>query len=875
MAALQPDLPIDQTPHAATRSGASLRPSILPRIGSLALAAVCAAAGLVIAVAYPIAPWLVVALFAAWTVFGFVRFSYALPALLALLPVVGFAPLTGWLTFEEVDLLVLASAAGGYAALAWRGGLPAETGSRGDRPKLSIFSIVLVALFVASLTIALVRGFDAARPFRFGWFQGYDDALNSLRIYKSFAWAVLMTPLLIHEGRKPGGFDRIGLGMTVALGLGCIAVLQERLAFTGLLDFSDDYRVTGSFWEMHVGGAALDGFLALTVPFAVREAVRSGGIGRGGAHEVRDLANNGHFLAVCGVLVLAGYCCLVTFSRGVYAAIPVSVLLLVVLVSRQNTKVDRRETLALAAKALLFALLVAVSAFFAFRAGGYRAVLAVLGVMTVAVAAESSIRRAGAGTWVAAVVAALLLGGAGHLAAGLIPKGPYVVYALVFVAALGTALVADRRPTRENTVAAIAAWLWLAADAALVARHWGGENAFLDTALVVVAWVLLSFALSFCARPVWPRIPHQQLATIAFAGLVMGAVAVFTAGAYMGGRFSTTGSDLALRKSHWTEGIGRLRGLDAWMFGKGLGRFPATSLLESTDPETPGTYHLATRDGETFLALTGPRIRYLGFGELFRFSQRVSVKPGTTYVGTLKARSAAEGNVHVELCERQLLYPSGCAFGSPKIVAGTDRWQSVNFHLVTGTLGSSSWLAPRPVVLAIAAGNPSAVLEVRSVSLVGPDGIDLIQNGRFANGTAHWFSSSDKYHLPWHIKNIVLDVLFDQGVTGLALFVLLVGGAFLRTTIGRAYRHPDAPYVAAAIGGYLVVGLFDSLLDVPRVAFAFYLVTMLGLMLRNPRVAKETPTAGAPAPKVAPPDQAAARAKRRQEAFGRRGPLAG
>ena len=254
---------------------------------------------------------------------------------------------------------------------------------------------------------------------------------------------------------------------------------------------------------------------------------------------------------------------------------------------------------------------------------------------------------------------------------------------------------------------ALGAWLWLAIEATLVARHWGGSNAFLDTTLVVVAWVLLSFALSLTARPVWPASPQQQLAAVAFAALVMGAVAVFTAGAYMSGRFSTTGSDLDLRKSHWTEGIGRLRSIDAWLFGKGLGRFPATSVLESTDPETPGRYHLGTRHGETFVGLTAPKMRYLGFGELFRFSQRVAVRPGTAYTVTLKARSAAAGSVHVELCERQLLYPTGCAAAEPKIAAGLDGWQTLTFPLVSGGLGSSSWLAPRPVVLAIASGTPA------------------------------------------------------------------------------------------------------------------------------------------------------------------------
>ena len=59
------------------------------------------------------------------------------------------------------------------------------------------------------------------------------------------------------------------------LGGAALSVLWERLAFTDLLNFSSDYRVTGLFWEMHIGGAALDGFLALTVPFVARDLVRA------------------------------------------------------------------------------------------------------------------------------------------------------------------------------------------------------------------------------------------------------------------------------------------------------------------------------------------------------------------------------------------------------------------------------------------------------------------------------------------------------------------------------------------------------------------------------------------------------------------------
>ncbi|MEO8937891.1 MAG: hypothetical protein ABI277_12635 [Burkholderiaceae bacterium] len=848
MAAIQTTTP--RTPPAA-RSAAG---AIFIRAAALVVATLCAATGLAMAGAYPVAPVVAIVCFVAATVLAGLRFSIALQAMVALLPVTGFASITGWMTFEELDLMVLAASAGGYAALALRGPPAVDVDTRRHGPALSIFSIALIALFLVSTAISLERGIAAAGGFRFDWFQGYDDPLNSLRIFKSFAWVVLMAPLLLAELRRPGGFDRLSLGMTAGLGLATLAVLQERLAFTGLLDFSDDYRVTAPFWEMHVGGAALDGFLALTIPFAVREAVRN-------ESRVR-------LIGAWVVLALAAYACLVTFSRGVYAAIPVSMLLLVVLVYRQRLRLDRAQIWSLLAKGLVFTLLVAASGFVVFRSGGYRAVLAAFLVLATAVPLEASIRKAPIATWFVAGIGALCLGVTGALVGGVLPKGPYLVFAAALAATVVTTMRVDIGiPAKQRAMLSIASWLWLAIDAVLVARHWGGNGAFRDSAVVLAALVALAFATARLNTPVWPERRHEQLATIGFAALVMGSVAVFTAGAYMGGRFQTTRGDLDVRIAHWTEGIGRLRGVDDWLFGKGLGRFPATSQFESPDAIAPGSYRIAYRNGERFLALTGPRLKYLGFGELFRFSQRVTVQPQSTYQVTMVARSSQAGGIHVELCEKMLLYNGSCIATDPALPASPVAWQTIRFPLRTGVIGGASWYAPRPVYFAIATGNPGAVLEVRSLQMVGPDGIDVIANGDFSNRTARWFSSSDKWHLPWHIKNLLLDVLFDQGVFGLALFALLVAAAFLRTTVGRAFRHPDAPYVAAAIAGYFVVGAFDSLLDVPRVAFLFYVVTLAGLMLRNPRAVPRTPT---PAPAAVAGDEAAARARRRQLAFGER-----
>ena len=834
------------------------RPSLVLRTALLGIAVGCAVSGLAIAEAYPIRPLVMVGLFIAWCVFAGMRWSIALPAMLALLPIVGLAPRTGWLTFEEFDLLILATSAGGYAHAALRPHASATRGAR-DRPTLSIVSIGLIVLFLASTVIALERGIVGAGGLRFGWFQGYNDPLNSLRIFKSFAWAVLISPLLLAELRKPGGIDRIGIGITAALGLGALAVLQERLAFTGLLDFSDDYRVTGSFWEMHVGGAALDGFLALTIPFAVREALRH-------AHWSR-------FVFGASVLALATYACLITFSRGVYLAVPLSLLLLTALVF-QRQRLDRRTLWQVLAKGATFAIIVAACGFIVFREGGYRAVIAAFAVLASTIAVDDCIRRIRPAMWLLVLMWVVPLCAAGIVAANVLPKGPYLVFALASCASFAAMAHANRARTSTTAIVAVAIYLWLAIAACAVADWWGGYGALRDSVVVMTLLVAIAFGASRMKRSMWPAQRREQIAMIGFAALVMGSVAIFTGGMYMGDRFLASRNDLRERLAHWSVGITRIKGMDQWIFGKGLGSFPASSLYDSVDGSLPGSYHLSHRNSESFLTLSGPRITYLSLGEFFRVSQRVDLQAGADYTLTVEARTVSPIALHVEICEKQLLYNAGCAIADTAVAPGLDAWKTLVIPLDTRAIGGSTWYAPKPLFFAIAVINQGSVVEIRSMRLIGPGHLDALINGDFSHRMSHWFSSSDKYHLPWHIKNLALDLLFDQGVLGLTLFTLLVGGALIRTALGRARQHPDAPYIAAAIVGFGIVGAFDSLLDVPRVAFLFYFVVMLGLMLRNPRATRvEAPAS--PLPELVEPAidarrVASERRERRKKAFGER-----
>lgn len=796
------------------------------KAGSLGGRWLCAAFGLAslggglwLAAAYPLAFPIGVALFCLWAAAVFLQPAAWLLLIPAVLPWLGFASWSGWLIFEELDVALLGAAGGGYLRLAFAW----TSGERTHRHRVSLLSVVLLFLFFVSLGVALARGVADAGGWHFSWDQGYDDPLNSLRLFKSFFLALLLTPLLHRELERSETRTLSLLSGGLALGLGgaALAALWERLAFPGLLNFSSDYRTTGLFWEMHVGGAALDGFLALTLPFALRELLAG--------HSRWRWALSG------ALLLLAAYVCLTTFSRGVYLALAVALGMIAVLLSRQAAGGARAATATRLLHAALFAL-AAGAAFLVFRAGGYRSLLAILGVVALMLPLGVMLRGATPLLWGAALGGGGLLAGGGIVFALLLPKGPYVVYALAF--ALCFALLALYRRGGAATLrgAALAAYVWTAIAAAHVAFFWGGIGALADSALVLAGLLLLCPAAG--RYRLWPVAPRAQAAV--FAGVVMlaGAVAVFTGGGYMTGRFAGSERDLGGRMVHWSKGLALLQSPADWLLGKGLGRFPASYFYGAHGAEFPGSYKIGEQEGNRFLALSGPR-HMLGFGELFRIAQRVPVVAGGAYVLDLDVRVQETSRLHLEICEKHLLYSEGCTIKAVDIRPGPPGWQHVAVRLDAGRLSGGPWYAPRLAFLSLAVDSHGRVVEIDNVGLSAPGASALLANGDFSAGMERWFFTSDRHHLPWHIKSMFLHVLFEQGAVGLLLFVALFLGALWRLLGGAARAHPVAPYLAASLAGFAVVGVFDSLLDVPRVGFLFYFMTIVALLLRPRRSGTE------------------------------------
>ena len=750
-----------------------------------------------------------------------------LPIIVGALPLMGFAPWTGSLTFEELDVVVLTLAASGYAWMGLNG-----YGRGGMLGRVTLINYCLFAFFLAScylmaLIWGMFRGFADAGGFAFGWYQGFHEPMNSVRIGKSYLLALLMVPLwLANFMQNPKQAQALlSLGLMLGLAGASAATVWERLAFTGLFDFSSDYRTTGLFWEMHVGGAALDGFLVLTLPFALRELLAARTATR--------------WALAAAVLTLSAYACLTTFSRGVYLAVPIGISVFWVLHIRQQRQqaeagLAKQQGGALNATVfpVVFLLLgFGLGAAVMFPSSGYRGMAALLATVALMLPLAKVVRGFHKRRWLTALAAGALLVLITLSVTWLVPKGAYMASAASVTLTL--AMLALHIGSSKRLVwaapGAVAGFFASLASTALVAHHWGDATALQHSMPVLAVVLLIGLVAGTRSRPMWPETLRWQASSVAAMGAVAVMVGVFGGGVYMGGRFLTGSQDLNSRIAHWKLGYSMLQTPEEWWLGKGLGRFPSNYFLYGDPLHRPGDYRIK-RDGDNaYLTLTGG-LHMNGFGEIFRVTQRIS-EPGKTPTVTARVRTAKDVNLHLEVCEKHLLYGQNCLGKQVLIKSMAGQWQPMQAVLEGDGASRGAWYAPRILAFSVAVETRGGMVDLDDIALTRQDGQQLLSNSSFGDDMARWFFTSDKHHMPWHIKSMYMNVQFDQGVVGATLFGLLLAGAIWRTSLGKARHHTLAPALAAGLTGLAIVGLFDSLLDVPRLAWIFYLFVLIAWML--------------------------------------------
>ncbi|MDZ4124955.1 MAG: hypothetical protein U1E02_12370 [Hydrogenophaga sp.] len=283
--------------------------------GVLLLAALLGLAALGLSTQHPVAPVAVsVGLLMAGLLVGWrpQAIWFLLPALL---PVMSFAPWTGWILIDESDLLVMACLAGGFVR--WALDRRAGTGPVATPGRRSF--VALWCLLAATLAWGVWIGLSDAGVHGSTLFRdeaalhaGHDSAWNTVRVAKSLVWGLLLGALMwAHSPAfKPAAW--VARGMVAGLALVCLVVLWERGVYAGLFDFSLPYRTSAWFWEMHVGGGAIDAYVAMALPFAF--------------WAVWTAPTAWRWAAANALMVVSVYTVLTTYSRGVYLAVLISLV---------------------------------------------------------------------------------------------------------------------------------------------------------------------------------------------------------------------------------------------------------------------------------------------------------------------------------------------------------------------------------------------------------------------------------------------------------------------------------------------------------------------------------------------------------------------
>ncbi|MEF2266033.1 hypothetical protein V3C40_04480 [Janthinobacterium sp. LS2A] len=746
----------------------------------------------------------------------------------ALLPVLDLAPWTGWFFLEEIDVLLLLTVACGY----WRLGGPAHPAAA----RLSPAARACLLLCSLAWLAALLRGVLPLAPLDLNAWDNYLSPYNSLRLGKAWAWSMLLLPLLLRDA-SASALRRYALpGMLAGLAMVSLFALWERTVFPGLSNLSSDYRITAPFSAMHTGGAALDGYLALSLPFAALWLARA----------------SSRWQAVLAMLLLALalHAAFTTFSRGLYAALAAAMLLGFWQTLRTAPGAARRASSLLPTRGVLLRLLLAglgtVLLVYMFSLAGYRGLLA-----AVVLLAASFVLAARPLPWSlapASVLCALCLQGllaawwpepSGQQTAGWL-KGPYFLFLLAAVLLVGTLWPGSAGGKAgkglDRLGLAMMAWTMLACNLAWIGWHWAGPPALLPASLVVLL-AMLMLCNGRLRPPLW-RLDRASISIAGAAGILLLLAIPVSASYYATERFATTAFDMQGRLRHWRQALA-MQSSD-WgdrLFGMGSGSFPATYYWHNPQREVPASIAYADEGGNRYVRLTSPGYS-AGYGELLRLLQRLPVQPATRYTLALDVRRTGPMPVLlVRLCQRQLLYAQGCVnvplrLRPPPPGNPPEGWQHYEVPFDSAWLGAGAWLLRPPVQLELAASGTatSSVLEVDNLSLRAPGGEELIANGSFTQANNYWFFSSDHHHLPWHIKSMALHLLIETGWCGaLSLLALLVlaGHRLLRQT---ARGDAGALACAAAVLGFLVVGLFDSLLDVPRIALLCYLMLLCALL---------------------------------------------
>ncbi len=698
----------------------------------------------------------------------------------ALLPVSDLTLYSGRLMLSEFDILLMTT----LAVLLLRPAKPTLGARPATSLKLPKLSLIAIGLLALSFLIGVLINLSYPIGEQADNFSSYHSPANALRVAKGFFWAMLLWPFLWRDHQDSPEKTRTCFvtGLMSGLMLAGVGILWERGVIDSLvhwqgpyqilgnlLDFSTTYRITGLFSAMHVGGTAIDGYLIMVIPFCLY------------AFLARKSPHAQVFSALC--LLLGIYGVMVTFSRGLYGGFLVATLLLTIMLCRQYLSVARLDFRKIAGIVAAF-VVVSLYMVFLFINGGYGATLGAFFLLLATLLATAFLRKP---------PRAILF----SMIGGIFLVGSYLVF---------DSLVESK--WRDNSIGFSAA-----------------------TALVTgVLFTVAPYRLT-AARLSQGLSLNREGRRVALFSLVAGlfwlAVIPPLLNTRMEARFSTLDEDFSHRAANWRSALAfREPGLLHSIFGTGVGSFPRYYFFNHYNGASMVHYRYGQEDATSYLALGG--------GD-FNMTQKIALSPRQSYLLRVRARGADGAFAFsLKMCKKHILYSDRYV---PQCVkksfrgTGDGEWRLFEAPFNSGQVGQSgifNW----PVTLMIHNSRDNSILDLTDIEIIDSTGQNLVSNGDFRHKNDRWIMIRDFSHDAWHAKNIFIHLMFEQGYFGLLAFVFLIGYAL--TMQYRAFRRHDplAPLLIAAICGTLVVGLFGTIIDNPRVTTLYFLIIFFALLNR-------------------------------------------
>lgn len=596
-----------------------------------------------------------------------------------------------------------------------------------------------------------------------------------IKTAKGAIWALFLLPLwadLQSKNQRSAEKHLIVSAITASL-VFFVLILWERGTLGGLLsgnlyqtiigsflNFSDSYRTTGIFSDMHTGGEVVDGILLLLLPIVI----------------YGSWSSNTQRLKAMSIIALGclGYIMLVGFTRATY----VSFFLTLIFSATYLFFYTKRGKLS-GSKLLVFGMssLLAI---------GYHHINGGRGLL---------------------IFSCLILG----------------CYSYVLL--LTKFKIWPQKLTQIMLPVGFALVFCFS-----VYTHYSG-NWFTPsaTSLLLMAMIFItSVPICIRAAEMISVAPISKVLTFSagFLTLVF-LVTQATSGYKINERMGAVQADLQTRFEHWNRVLSSDdTNLNTVLFGSGAGTFPLNYLLKY--PETVseiGSFSILNSQtpNNPFLQLGG--------GHDLSFSQRIPISPDSDYKITLSTRSESSVRLGMSFCERNLLFANNfmanCSAKAISIPPSQD-FISQTVLVNSNKVGKNAIYARWPTTFAIKNVSKGTTLDINSIEVYDGNN-ELLQNGDFEQGLDHWFFFNDFSHLPWHVKNTLLNLYYDWGITGLLLLALI----FITTVTNIKKAEDKKPFsslIVIGLIGFFSFGMFGSPLDSPRVDWLMHFLLFIAYL---------------------------------------------